>query len=216
MISEAPRSFAPSVAHSPIGPCAKTATASPTLTSPLSAPERPVEEMSGQHQHLLVGEPVRNRRQVGARVGHEQVLGPGAVDGVAEAPAAERAMALRVHAVQAVEALAARRDGADDDALADRVVLVEAAPELLDDADRLVAEDQPGLHRVLALDDVHVGAADGRGRDADDRLASLRSGTGNILHSQVTDPMKYNRLHLLHGTSSDPPRRRLTAYCMRP
>ena len=72
------------------------------------------------HEHdLLVAQPVGNRRQVGARIGNEQVLGPRAVDGVAEAPAAERAAALRVRAVQAVEALAARRDRADDHALAD-------------------------------------------------------------------------------------------------
>ena len=109
-------------------------------------------------------------------------------------------MALRVNAVQAIEALAARRDGADDDALADRVVLVQTAPELVDHADRFVAEYQSLFHRVLALDDVHVRPANGRGSDADNRLASLRSGTGNILHPQVTDPMKYNRLHLLHGT----------------
>ena len=46
-IRDAPRSRAPRVAHSPIGPCAKTATASPTLTPPLSAPEMPVDAMSG-------------------------------------------------------------------------------------------------------------------------------------------------------------------------
>ena len=74
-------------------------------------------------------------------------------------------------AVQAIEALAARRDRADDDALADGVVGLEPGAELLDDADRLVAEDQPGPHRILAADDVHVGAADRRRRDPDDRLA---------------------------------------------
>ena len=47
MMSDAPFSLAPSVAHRPIGPCAKTATASPTLMLPLSAPDSPVEKMSG-------------------------------------------------------------------------------------------------------------------------------------------------------------------------
>ena len=99
-------------------------------------------------------------------VGHEQVLGLRAVDGVAEAPAADGLVAgavaaLREVAGQAGVALAARRDGADEDALAD-LVAGHAGAELLDDADRLVADDQPGPDRVLALDDVEVGAADRR------------------------------------------------------
>jgi len=47
MTSDAPFSRAPAVAHRPIGPCAKIATASPTLMLPLSAPDNPVEKMSG-------------------------------------------------------------------------------------------------------------------------------------------------------------------------
>ena len=47
MMSDAPFSFAPSVAHRPIGPCAKTATASPTLMLPLSAPRQPGREDVG-------------------------------------------------------------------------------------------------------------------------------------------------------------------------
>jgi hypothetical protein len=47
MIVVAPRSFAPAVAHKPIGPCANTATISPILMPPLSAPPNPVLMMSG-------------------------------------------------------------------------------------------------------------------------------------------------------------------------
>ena len=47
MIVVAPISRAPTVAQSPIGPCAKTATASPIRTLPLSAPANPVDMMSG-------------------------------------------------------------------------------------------------------------------------------------------------------------------------
>ena len=108
MMSEAPFSFAPSVAHRPIGPCAKTATASPTLMLPLSAPGQAGREDVRAQQDVFVASARRNRREVGARVRHEQVLGPGAVDRVAEPPAAQRAAALRVGAVQAVEALPAR------------------------------------------------------------------------------------------------------------
>ena len=47
MMVVAPMSLAPAVAHRPIGPCANTATVSPMRTPPLSAPEKPVDMMSG-------------------------------------------------------------------------------------------------------------------------------------------------------------------------
>ena len=47
MMVVAPASRAPAVAQRPIGPCANTATVSPMRTSPLSAPEKPVDMMSG-------------------------------------------------------------------------------------------------------------------------------------------------------------------------
>jgi hypothetical protein len=43
----APLSFAPAVAHRPIGPCANTATVSPMRMPADSAPLRPVDMMSG-------------------------------------------------------------------------------------------------------------------------------------------------------------------------
>ena len=46
MMSDAPISFAPAVAHRPIGPWAKTTTESPIRTPPDSAPLNPVEAMS--------------------------------------------------------------------------------------------------------------------------------------------------------------------------
>jgi len=46
-IRVAPRSRAPTVAQSPIGPCAKIATESPIRIRPLSAPPNPVLMMSG-------------------------------------------------------------------------------------------------------------------------------------------------------------------------
>ena len=83
------------------------------------------EDVRTEHD-VFVGQARRDRCEVGSGVRHQQVLGPRAVDGVAEAPAADAAAALRVHTVQAVEALAAWRDGADDDALPDGVELFEA------------------------------------------------------------------------------------------
>ena len=47
MIVVAPISRAPAAAHKPIGPSANTATVSPMRMPPLSAPEKPVDMMSG-------------------------------------------------------------------------------------------------------------------------------------------------------------------------
>ena len=74
-------------------------------------------------------------------------------------------------AVQAVEALPAGRDRADHRPAGRRGSRADTVAERVDDADRLVAEHQARSHGVLALDDVHVGPADRRRRDADDGLA---------------------------------------------
>ena len=122
MMRVAPLSFAPAVAHRPIGPCANTATVSPIL---IAAAFRAAETRAhdvGAHQHLLVGQPVGHGGEVRHGVRHQQVLRLRAVDGVAEAPAAHRlAAALGVVTVQAGMALPARRDRTDDDALPDGV-----------------------------------------------------------------------------------------------
>ena len=180
MTSAAPMSLAPAVAHRPIGPCAKTTTVSPIRTRPDSAPEKPVEAMSASSTTCSSVRLVRDLGQVGLRVRHEQVLGLRAVDRVAEAPAADRLVAGAVAALreapdEAGAALAAGGDRADQDAIAD-LVAGDARTELVDDADRLVADDEPRLHRILAADDVDVGAADRRQRHADDGLA--RAGVG--------------------------------------
>src|SRR5205085_914946 len=102
---------------------------------------------------------------------------------------AERTAALRVDTVQAIETLAARRDRADDHALTELVEALEADAELLDRADRLMAEHQARSHRVLAADDVDVGAADGRRRDLDDRLSGPRVRPRHVLerHAILAD-----------------------------
>ena len=129
----------------------------------------------GEQHDLLVGHAVGDVREVGLGRRDEQVLGLRAVDGVAEAPAADGLVAVAVAALaevagQAGSALAARRDRADEHALAD-LVAGHAGAELVDDAHRLVADDQARPDRVFALEDVDVGAADRRRRDADDGFA---------------------------------------------
>ena len=81
-----------------------------------------------QHEDLLVGELIGHQREVRPRIRYEQVLRPGAVDGVAEPPATERAVTLRMRAVQAVEALSARGDRADDHPLTGRVLPSRPSP----------------------------------------------------------------------------------------
>ena len=178
MTSEAPISFAPAVAHRPIGPWAKTTTASPIRTPPDSAPPNPVDAMSASRTTCSSVRLVGDLRQVRLGVRDEQVLGLRAVDRVAEPPAADRLVPVAVAALgevpgEAGAALAARRDRADQHPVAD-LVAGDARAQLVDHADRLVADDQAGPHRVLAAEDVQVGAADRRQRDADHRLARRR------------------------------------------
>ena len=53
----------------------------------------------GEQHDLLVGQLIRDLGEVGLRVRHQQVLGLRAVDGVAEAPAADRLVAVAVAAL---------------------------------------------------------------------------------------------------------------------
>ena len=92
---------------------------------------------------------------------------------------------LRAAAAEARVAVAARRDGAGDDALALAVAL-HGATELLDDADRFVANGQARRDRILALQDVDVGAADRRGGDADERVE--RADIGHRLLASTIRP----------------------------
>jgi hypothetical protein len=58
--------------------------------------------------------------------------------------------------------------------------VLDAGADLLDGADRLVAEDAPvGDGGDVALEDVQVGAADGDGVDAHDGVGVVRSGSGS-------------------------------------
>ena len=69
---------------------------------------------------------------------------------------------LRGLAAQAGIAVAARRDGANDDPLT-LFVVRHGGTKLFDDADRFVPDGQAFADGILALEDVNIGAAD-RGR----------------------------------------------------
>ena len=98
----------------------------------------------GQQDHLLVDQFVGNFGEVGLRVGDQHVFGLRAVNGVAEFPAADGAAALRPVSAQAKVALAARSNGADQDAIA-YFVAGDAGTDLMDHADRFVADHQARL-----------------------------------------------------------------------
>ena len=206
MTSEAPDRRAPAVAHRPMGPSAKTATASPMRTCPRSAAEKPVDMMSGHMSTSSSERSVGDAREVRLGRGDDDVLALAAVDRVAEAPSADgleafaAVAALRAVAREARPALAARRDGSDDDAVARREP-DDARAEGLDPPDRLVTDDEPGPDRVLALEDVHVGAADRRQRDADERLARSGLGTRDLAQLDLALLDEHCRSHRGHDVS---------------
>src|SRR4029077_4285502 len=97
-----------------------------------------------------------------------------AVDGIAQDPATVAAM--RVHALPAVVALSAGRDTGDDHTVA-WTNGRHGGTHFHHDADALVPENPAGRHtREVALQDVQVGTADGRGRDPDDGVRGVLDG----------------------------------------
>ena len=158
----------------------------------------------GDHQDLFVRQLIGNSGEVRACVRNQQVLRPCTVDGIAEAPPAKRPAALRASVIQAIEALTARRDSADDDAVPDGEFILEAFAERLDDANRFVAEDQTRPDRVFAFHDVHVRAADRRDGDADDRFARTRLRLGRFFDPQFIHAAEHDGFHFVHWLSPWP------------
>src|SRR5437899_2341337 len=83
----------------------------------------------------------------GLRVWNAEILGLDAVDGVAELPSSGQA-ALRFLTGEAGLALPARRDRADQHALAD-MVAENAGTNLVNDADGFVADRQAGADGIV-------------------------------------------------------------------
>src|SRR3546814_9355638 len=72
-------------------------------------------------------------------------------------------------------AVAGWRDRTGDHPLSLEITL-DGGAELFDDADRPMADGQPSAHRVLALEDMDVGAADGCCGDAHKRVQGTNLG----------------------------------------
>src|SRR3712207_4325871 len=105
-------------------------------------------------------------------------------------------LALGLQSPLAHEAVAAGDLEGDDDTVTDREVRGPAS-DLLDDAHRLVAEDEPlGHDRGEDLVEVEVGAADRRGRDADHRVGWLMDAwVGHVVYSDVPLAVPRQCLH---------------------
>ena len=128
--------------------------------------------------------------------GHPDILGLGAVDEVAEDPAATTE-ALAVATLAAEPAGAARRDARDEDPVPD---LDPTSPraDLLDRADGLVAEDPTRRHRRdVALQDVQIGATDRDRVDPHDGVGvGLEHRHGDVLPCCLAGSVVDERLHI--------------------
>ena len=160
-----------------------------------------------EHDRLVVGDLVGqlHRPDVGERHPHELGLHPveraghlrPAVEGGAGLrPVGVGPVALRIVAGAAVRAGAAADRRGDHHAVAGPQV-ADPGADLLDHAHALVPEDRPRLHpRHGAAHEVQVGAADGAGGQAHDRvgrLADLR--LGDVVEADVADVVEHHGLH---------------------
>ena len=130
-------------AASPIGPAPTIATVLPgcNLAVEHAALEAGRQDVAEHHQRFFVGA-VGNRIEAVVRVGRADELGLGAVDRVAENPAAGRAV--RKHLLAAIFAFAAGADAGDQNMVA-RFERRHGRSNLLDDADALMTENAAGL-----------------------------------------------------------------------
>jgi len=132
-----------------------------------------------QHDERLCVCVRRDRVETGIRVRDAHMARLRAVDGVPENPAAVSTM--RVHLPAAEIASSARSDTRDEDAIAGDEGRYRG-PNVGHHADALVPEDSTLRHRRhIALQDVQVGAANGGGGDADNRVGVvLKHRTGSF------------------------------------
>src|SRR5262249_50118345 len=117
---------------------------------------------------------------------------------VAKPPAAECALALRMDAVQAIETLAARCDGAGDDPLPDVIEVLEPCAELLNDTDRFVPDDEARPYGVLAAHDMDISATNRRRRDAEHGFAGFGRWFRHFFNRDVVFASEDHGFHRVH------------------
>src|SRR3546814_4709937 len=91
-------------------------------------------------------------------------------------------------------AVAGWRDRTGDHPLSLAITL-DGGAELLDDADRLMANGQPSAHRVLAFEDTDVGAADGCCGDAHERIQGTNLGNRLVVEHDSSRLAKPRSFH---------------------
>ena len=185
------------IAARPIGPAPTTTTVSPGGTWPLSTPTSyEVGRMSASISAASSLTPLRQRvqRRVGERDPHE--LGLGAVDEVAEDPAAA-AEALSVAARAAVVGNVPQAEMQETRTRSPTARPRTPLPTSIDRADGLVAEDPSRFHLGhVALEDVQIGAADGDRVDPDDHvLRVLEVGQRDIDPRLAAGAVVHERFH---------------------
>src|SRR6266498_4725929 len=144
-----------------------------------------VQVTTGRNNHALIAQFIGNLRHVRLRVGHEQVFSLRAVDRVAEAPSADclvaaAVAALRLMPQQTGMTLSARRDRANQHAVAD-LKPGDAGAEFFNHADRLVADYEDWFDGIPSANDVKICAADRGECDTNHRFAGPRR-AGAELH----------------------------------
>ena len=169
----------------------------------------------GEEHDLFVVQLVGNLCEVCLSIRNQEIFRLGAIDGVAEAPAANRFHAFAVSALrplrrQASTALSARCDRADEHTIANRVS-GDAFAEFFDYSDRLVSNDETRLHGIFSAQNVKIRAANGRERDSDHSLTDTGARAWHLFEPNVVRSMKNVRPH---GGSRSPHLDQFVFFCM--
>jgi hypothetical protein len=90
--------------------------------------------------------------------------------------------------------LAARRDSADQNSLTDLITL-DILPQLINDPNCFMADDQARLHWIFALNDMDVSAADGGEPHTNDGLFGSGPGDWFEFDSKIARALKDVRFH---------------------
>ena len=164
IMTAAPINFAPAVAQSPIGPCAKTTTVSPMRMSDGAAQTGRCDVR--EQNYLLVSQLIGNLGEVGLSVRHKEIFGLRTIDGVAKTPAADCFHAFAVSALcplrrQTGPTLSARRDRTDQYSISD-LISGYAFPQLFNHPDRRLPDYESRFHCIFAAQNMKIGSADGR------------------------------------------------------
>ena len=199
MMNEAPISFAPAVAQSPIGPCAKhNHRIADANVSRLRAAKSGRGDIGEKHD-LFVRQLIWNFRQIRLRIGNEEIFRLRAIDGIAESPSTNRFTAVTVTTLrplrgEACTTLTAWSNCPNEHAIAD-VITDQTLAKFLDYSHRLMTNDKPGFHRIFATQNMKIGSADRCQGYANDRFPCPSMWACDFFDTNVVRRVKNRRLH---------------------